>query len=69
MGAEVRGGRALLRTDDSDATVVELARIGAVRGLSVSRATLEDAFLALTSPAGSRLPGTSRPADASEETV
>ncbi|MFI8432627.1 ABC transporter ATP-binding protein [Streptomyces sp. NPDC079020] len=69
VGAEVRGGRALLRTDDSDATVVELARIGAVRGLSVSRATLEDAFLALTSPAGSRLPGTSRPADASEETV
>ncbi|MFD5870961.1 ABC transporter ATP-binding protein [Streptomyces sp. NPDC060322] len=50
LGVEVRGGRALLRTDDSDATVVELARIGAVRGLQVGRATLEDAFLSLTAP-------------------
>ncbi|MFI6118776.1 ABC transporter ATP-binding protein [Streptomyces sp. NPDC051064] len=50
LGVEVRGGRALLRTDDSDATVVELARIGAVRGLQVGRATLEDAFLSLTEP-------------------
>ncbi|WP_236056637.1 ABC transporter ATP-binding protein [Streptomyces silvae] len=50
VGVEVRGGRALLRTDDSDATVVELARIGAVRGLQVGRATLEDAFLSLTAP-------------------
>ncbi|MER5981641.1 ABC transporter ATP-binding protein [Streptomyces sp. NPDC001787] len=69
VGAEVRGPRAHLRTDDSDATVVELARIGAVRGLTVSRATLEDAFLALTAPAGSRLPVASHPAGASEETV
>ena len=45
------GDRALLRTDDSDATVVELARRGMIRDLRVSRATLEDAFLALTSPA------------------
>ncbi|MFJ8750505.1 ABC transporter ATP-binding protein [Streptomyces sp. NPDC102441] len=54
VGVDVRGNRALLRTDDSDATVVELARIGAVRGLQVGRATLEDAFLALTesTPAG-----------------
>ncbi|MEU0132572.1 ABC transporter ATP-binding protein [Streptomyces sp. NPDC006296] len=47
---EVHGDRVLLRTDDSDAAVVELARMGAVRGLQVSRATLEDVFLALTSP-------------------
>ncbi|MEU1215672.1 ABC transporter ATP-binding protein [Streptomyces sp. NPDC005791] len=50
IGVEVRQDRALLRTDDSDATVVELARIGAVRGLQVERATLEDAFLSLTAP-------------------
>ncbi|MEU1482618.1 ABC transporter ATP-binding protein [Streptomyces sp. NPDC005752] len=50
VGAEVRGGRVLLRTHDSDATVVALARIGAVRGLQVGRATLEDAFLSLTAP-------------------
>lgn len=50
VGVEVREDRALLRTDDSDATVVALARIGAVRGLQASRATLEDAFLSLTAP-------------------
>ncbi|MGW2053853.1 ATP-binding cassette domain-containing protein [Streptomyces sp. NPDC001840] len=48
VSAEVRGGRALLRTDDSDATVLALARLGAVRRLEVVPATLEDAFLALT---------------------
>ncbi|MEU6014364.1 ABC transporter ATP-binding protein [Streptomyces sp. NPDC047515] len=48
---EVTGDRALLHTDDSDATVVELARLGLIRDLQVSRATLEDAFLALTAPA------------------
>ncbi|MFE7704644.1 ABC transporter ATP-binding protein [Streptomyces sp. NPDC057486] len=48
---EIRGDRALLRTDDSDATVIELARLGRVRNLRVSPATLEDAFLSLTSPA------------------
>ncbi|WP_030970506.1 ABC transporter ATP-binding protein [Streptomyces sp. NRRL S-1824] len=48
---EVRGDRALLRTDDSDATVIELARLGRVRDLQVSRPTLEDAFLSLTTPA------------------
>ncbi|MER5745750.1 ABC transporter ATP-binding protein [Streptomyces sp. NPDC002225] len=52
VSVEVSGDRALLRTDDSDATVRELARRDAIRGLQVSRATLEDAFLALTSPAG-----------------
>ncbi|MFI5679515.1 ABC transporter ATP-binding protein [Streptomyces cellulosae] len=45
---EVRGDRALLRTDDSDATVVALAELGAVRGLEVAPASLDDAFLALT---------------------
>ncbi|HEY9439230.1 MAG TPA: ABC transporter ATP-binding protein [Streptomyces sp.] len=48
VAVEVRGGRALLRTDDSDATVVALVGIGAVRGLQVAPATLEDAFLSLT---------------------
>ncbi|MFF1477778.1 ABC transporter ATP-binding protein [Streptomyces sp. NPDC058301] len=49
VSVEVRGDRARLRTDDSDATVVELARLGAVRGLEVAPASLEDAFLSLTS--------------------
>lgn len=48
---EVTGDRALLHTDDSDATVVELARLGLIRGLQVSPATLEAAFLSLTSTA------------------
>ena len=48
---EVTGDRAVLHTDDSDATVVELARLGLVRGLQVSLATLEAAFLSLTAPA------------------
>ncbi|MEU6098897.1 ABC transporter ATP-binding protein [Streptomyces sp. NPDC047079] len=45
---EVRGHRALLRTQDSDATVMALARLGAIRGLEVAQASLDDAFLALT---------------------
>ena len=45
---EVRGDRARLRTDDSDATVIALAGLGAIRGLEVAPASLEDAFLALT---------------------
>jgi ABC-2 type transport system ATP-binding protein len=45
---EVRGDRARLRTDDSDATVVALAELGAIRGLEVVPASLDDAFLALT---------------------
>lgn len=48
---EVTGDRAVLHTTDSDATVVELARLGLVRGLQVSLATLEAAFLSLTAPA------------------
>ena len=46
---EVRGDRALLRTDDPDATVIALAGMGAIRGLEVAPASLEDAFLTLTS--------------------
>ncbi|MFF4485454.1 ABC transporter ATP-binding protein [Streptomyces sp. NPDC001544] len=46
---EVRGDRARLRSDDSDATVIALAELGAIRGLEVAPASLEDAFLALTS--------------------
>ncbi|MGW4566292.1 ABC transporter ATP-binding protein [Streptomyces sp. NPDC004561] len=51
---EVRGHRARLRTDDSDATVITLAGLGAIRGLEVAPASLDDAFLALT--AGDRVP-------------
>lgn len=49
-GVEIRGDRALLRSADSDATVVALAARGDVRRLEVHPASLEDAFLALTSP-------------------
>ncbi|MFF6897546.1 ABC transporter ATP-binding protein [Streptomyces hydrogenans] len=45
---EVRGDRARLRTDDSDATVRALAARDAIRGLEVAPLTLNDAFLALT---------------------
>lgn len=47
---EIRGDRAQLRSDDSDATVLALAAMDAVRGLEVTRASLNDAFLALTRP-------------------
>jgi ABC-2 type transport system ATP-binding protein len=45
---EIRGDRALLRSQDSDATVLALAERGLVRRLEVSASDLEDAFLALT---------------------
>ncbi|MBE3013051.1 ABC transporter ATP-binding protein [Microbispora sp. NEAU-D428] len=45
---EIRGGRVHLRSGDSDATVMALARAGAVRDLEVVPADLEDAFVALT---------------------
>ena len=48
VSVEVRGDRARLRTDDSDATVVALAGLGAIRGLEVAPVSLEDVFLALT---------------------
>ncbi|MFI2199740.1 ATP-binding cassette domain-containing protein [Streptomyces sp. NPDC020192] len=46
---QIDGDRARLRTDDSDATVVALAELGAIRGLEVTPASLDDAFLELTS--------------------
>ncbi len=48
VSAGIRGGRAYLRTDDSDATVTALAGLGAIRGLEVAPASLDDAFLNLT---------------------
>ncbi|MGD6745784.1 ATP-binding cassette domain-containing protein [Streptomyces sp. BH106] len=45
---EVRGDRALLRSEDSDATVLALAALDAVRNLAVQPASLDDAFMALT---------------------
>ncbi|MFD8818962.1 ABC transporter ATP-binding protein [Streptomyces sp. NPDC059627] len=45
---EIRGDRVRLRTDDPDATVLALAALGAIRGLEVAPASLDDAFLALT---------------------
>ncbi|MFJ8019757.1 ABC transporter ATP-binding protein [Streptomyces sp. NPDC096311] len=49
VSVEVRGDRARLRTDDSDATVLALAELGAIRGLEVVPASLDDAFMTLTS--------------------
>ncbi|MEF9882634.1 ABC transporter ATP-binding protein [Streptomyces sp. P9-A4] len=45
---EIRGDRARLRTDDSDATVRALAERDAIRALEVTPVSLDDAFLALT---------------------
>ncbi|MEV0847035.1 ABC transporter ATP-binding protein [Streptomyces sp. NPDC049954] len=53
---EIRGDRARLRSADPDATVVALAGLGAVRRLEVHPASLEDAFLALTTPPGATAP-------------
>lgn len=50
--AEVRGKRARLRCTDSDATVIALAELGAIRSLEVTAASLESAFLTLTSSGG-----------------
>ncbi|WP_330176069.1 ABC transporter ATP-binding protein [Streptomyces sp. NBC_01498] len=49
VSMEIRGDRARMRTDDSDATVTALVGLGRARGLEVVHASLEDAFLALTS--------------------
>ncbi|MEV7086816.1 ABC transporter ATP-binding protein [Streptomyces sp. NPDC093085] len=58
VSMSVRGRRVRLRSDDSDATVIALAARGAVHRLEVRPATLEDAFLALTTDP---LPGRIRP--------
>ncbi|MEV6166191.1 ABC transporter ATP-binding protein [Streptomyces sp. NPDC052052] len=49
---EARGTRALLRSTDSDATVRALCELDLIHGLIVTPATLDDAFVALTSHAG-----------------
>lgn len=46
-----QGGRVVLTTTDSDATVLALASVGLLRDLEVVGADLESAFLTLTSPA------------------
>lgn len=56
VSVEVRGDRARLRTEDSDATVVALAELGAIRGLEVAAASLDEAFLALTAAPPARTP-------------
>ncbi|WP_330335311.1 ABC transporter ATP-binding protein [Streptomyces sp. NBC_00536] len=67
VAVDIRGDRARLRTTDPDATVVALARLGAIRGLEVAAASLEEAFLALTgSGARSRDEGGSDIGDAVE---
>ncbi|MGI8332804.1 ATP-binding cassette domain-containing protein [Actinomadura scrupuli] len=48
VAVEIRADRARLSTTDSDATVIALARAGAVRNLEVTGADLEEAFLTLT---------------------
>ncbi|MEV8405051.1 ABC transporter ATP-binding protein [Streptomyces niveus] len=68
VSVEVRGDRARLRTDNSDATVTALVGLGRLKGLEVAHATLEDAFLALTqeTPAQER---TTKRATKPKETV
>jgi ABC-2 type transport system ATP-binding protein len=44
-----QGGRVVLTTTDSDATVLALAAAGLVRDLEVAGVGLEDAYVALTS--------------------
>jgi ABC-2 type transport system ATP-binding protein len=48
IAAQRRGGRIHLRSQDADATVLGLARLGAVRNLEVTSGGLEEAFLTLT---------------------
>ncbi|WP_255951661.1 ABC transporter ATP-binding protein [Streptomyces odontomachi] len=67
--AEVHGDRARLRCTDSDATVVALAARGAIRGLEVTAASLESAFLALTSTAADSTAPAEDPAAATAPTT
>lgn len=71
VSVEVRGDRAHLRSSDSDATVVALAERGMIRGLEVTAASLEDAFLTLTSRNADGTPAgpLTAPTDLTEETV
>ncbi|MFD6158380.1 ABC transporter ATP-binding protein [Nocardia sp. NPDC060256] len=49
VGSETRGSRVHLHTTDADATVLALAEAGLLRNLEVVGASLEEAFLTLTS--------------------
>ncbi|MGW6013743.1 ABC transporter ATP-binding protein [Streptomyces sp. NPDC055210] len=69
VSLEIRGDRARLRTDDPDATVIALAERGAIRGLEVAPASLDDAFLALTSATTSASASATVARPASLETV
>ncbi|MBC6462305.1 ATP-binding cassette domain-containing protein [Actinomadura sp. HBU206391] len=53
VAVEIGGGRARLRSNDSDATVRALARDHLIRDLEVTGAGLEAAFLALTAEGAS----------------
>lgn len=55
VSVELRGDRARLRTEDSDATVRALAARDAIRSLEVTRASLNDAFLTLSHRTRERL--------------
>ncbi|MFB7539528.1 ATP-binding cassette domain-containing protein [Streptomyces zaomyceticus] len=55
VSVEIRGDRARLRTEDSDATVRALAARDAIRSLEVTRASLNDAFLTLSHRTRERL--------------
>ncbi|WP_258193350.1 ABC transporter ATP-binding protein [Streptomyces sp. MA5143a] len=48
LSVEIAGGRVRLRTSDPDGTVSRLPQMVSLRGLEVSAAGLEDAFLSLT---------------------
>ncbi|MFF2651954.1 ATP-binding cassette domain-containing protein [Streptomyces sp. NPDC058045] len=61
---EVRGDRAKLWTDDSDATVIALAERGLIRGLEVTGASLDSAFLTLTRDPAAKNPAGPAPAGA-----
>jgi ABC-2 type transport system ATP-binding protein len=53
VAVELHADRAHLRTSDSDATVIALARSGAVQNLEVTGVGLEEAFLTLTAEGAS----------------
>ncbi|MFB7866557.1 ATP-binding cassette domain-containing protein [Streptomyces sp. NPDC056069] len=59
---EIRGNRAHLRSDDSDATVLALAARGDVRSLEVTPVSLNDAFLGLTRASAPAAPASAAPA-------
>ncbi|MFE2283683.1 ABC transporter ATP-binding protein [Streptomyces sp. NPDC059443] len=69
VAVEITGDRAKLRTRDSDATVVALVHRGAVRGLEVTAASLDEAFLALTGADAGADAGSDAGAEAGSDTA